>query len=42
LGVKFYACAGNLELFGLSASELIPELRRQRSATAYLIDRVDE
>jgi uncharacterized protein len=39
LGVKFYACAGNLELFDLSASELIPECAGT-VGTAYLIDRV--
>jgi predicted peroxiredoxin len=39
LGVKFYACAGNLELFGLSEGELIPECAGL-VGTAYLIDRV--
>jgi uncharacterized protein len=39
LGVKFYACAGNLELFGLSEAELIPECAGM-VGTAYLIDRV--
>jgi predicted peroxiredoxin len=39
LGVKFYACAGNLELFDLSAGELIPECAGM-VGTAYLIDRV--
>ena len=39
LGVKFYACAGNLELFGIGEGELIPECAG-RVGTAYLIDRV--
>ena len=39
LGVKFYACAGNLELFGLSEAELIPECAGM-VGTASLIDRV--
>src|SRR5258707_13681124 len=38
LGVKFYACAGNLELFGLSGGGLIPECAGV-VGTAYLIDR---
>jgi uncharacterized protein len=38
LGVKFYACAGNLELFGLSEEELIPECAGM-VGTAFLIDR---
>jgi predicted peroxiredoxin len=38
LGVKFYACAGNLELFGLGESELIPECAGL-VGTAFLIDR---
>ena len=37
--MKFYACAGNLELFGLSEGELIPECAGV-VGTAYLIDRV--
>jgi predicted peroxiredoxin len=37
--VKFYACAGNLELFDLSEDELIPECAGM-VGTAYLIDRV--
>ena len=39
LGAKFYACAGNLELFGINESELIPECAGM-VGTAYLIDRV--
>jgi predicted peroxiredoxin len=39
LGVRFYACAGNLELFDLSEDELIPECAGM-VGTAYLIDRV--
>jgi uncharacterized protein len=39
LGVKFYACAGNLELFDLTEAELIPECVGI-VGTAYLIDRV--
>ena len=39
LGAKFYACAGNLDLFGISESELIPECAGM-VGTAYPIDRV--
>src|SRR6266446_1990276 len=39
LGAKFYACAGNLELFDMDQSDLIPECAGI-VGTAYLIDRV--
>src|SRR5689334_693097 len=39
LGVKFYACAGNLELFGIREGELVPECAGI-VGTAFLIDRV--
>ena len=39
LGAKFYACAGNLELFGMDPKDLIPECTGV-VGTAYLIDRV--
>ena len=39
LGAKFYACAGNLELFGMNESDLIPECAGI-VGTAFLIDRV--
>jgi len=39
LGAKFYACAGNLELFDMDQTDLIPECAGI-VGTAYLIDRV--
>ena len=39
LGAKFCACAGNLELFDMAQSDLIPECAGI-VGTAYLIDRV--